>query len=563
MKKILALLSFCLFCSIFGDDRPNIIVILSDDMGYSDIGCYGSEVATPNLDQLAEGGLLFTQFYNTGRCCPTRGSLLTGLYPHQSGIGHMTGDYGSDGYRGDLSRNAVTIAEVLKMAGYSTYISGKWHVTPHIKPEGPKYNWPLQRGFERFYGTILGAGSFFDPVSLTRDNQQISPVADESYQPEQYYYTDAISDHAVKFIEQHQQRDSHKPFFLYMAYTAAHWPMHALEKDIAKYKGKYDQGYESIRNARFEKMKELGVIDPSWTLSPIAETWESQEHKAWDARNMEVYAAMIDNMDQGIGRMIQSLKKTGEFENTLILFMQDNGGCAEGLGRSAGKKHKDRLSPKPSKPDFAPMPKETLQKDMIPHQSRDGYLTRMGPENMAGPDGTYIAYGKGWANVSNAPFREYKHYVHEGGISTPLIAHWPKSIKDKGKLRHTPSHLIDIMATCVDLGQATYPQTYQTHNIIPMEGKSLQSIFQNDSLDRAHILWEHEGHRAIRKADWKLVMKKSIGKWELYNLKTDRTEMLDQSEQHPEKFKELVALWESEADRTLITPQPAKFLPKK
>ena len=400
-------------------------------MGFSDIGCYGSEVETPTLDGLAEKGLRFTQFYNTGRCCPTRASLLTGLYPHQAGIGHMTGDYGTEGYRGDLSRKAVTIGEVLKMSGYRTYISGKWHVTPHIAPEGPKYNWPLQRGFDRFYGTILGAGSFFDPVSLTRGNIQISPVADPFYKPEQYYYTDAISDHAVKFVEQHKERHESQPFFMYVSYTAAHWPMHALEKDIEKYKGKYDDGYEVIRKARYEKMKKLGLIDEKWDVSPIAEKWSDQEHKAWDARNMEVYAAMIDNMDQGIDRILKSLKKTGQYENTLILFMHDNGGCAETLGRNANGRHKHRGGAKPNKPDFPPMPKDQLQDSMIPEQSRDGYLTRMGPEVMPGPDGTYIAYGKGWANVSNVPFREYKHYVHEGGISTPLIAHWPKVLKIK------------------------------------------------------------------------------------------------------------------------------------
>lgn len=558
------LLKIGLLCSSWflqADDRPNIIVILSDDMGYSDIGCYGSEVQTPNLDKLAGNGLKFTQFYNTGRCCPTRASLLTGLYPHQAGIGHMTSDYGTDGYRGDLSKKAMTIAEVLKISGYKTYLSGKWHVTPHTNPDGPKYNWPLQRGFEKFYGTIFGAGSFYDPNTLTRDNTMISPVNDKEYQPEQYYYTDAISDHAVKFVNSHKDRHDTQPFFMYMAYTAAHWPMHALEKDIAKYKGRYDEGYEVIRNERFERMKKLGVIDPEWKLSPVAEKWADQKNKAWDAKNMEVYAAMIDNMDQGIGRVVDALKANDQFENTLILFMQDNGGCAETLGRTTRKNEHDRMTPKPSKPDFAPMAKDELQKDMIPHQSRDGYLTRMGPNNMPGPDGTYIAYGKGWANVSNVPFREYKHYVHEGGISTPLIAHWPAQIKNKGQMRKTPSHLIDIMATCVDIGEAYYPESYQGHDIIPMEGKSLLSVFQADTLARSHLFWEHEGNRAVRQGDWKLVMKKSDGIYELFNLKDDKTEMNNLIAEYPEKAAQLEQLWDSESDRTLVLPQPKKFLP--
>ena len=555
------------------DDRPNIVVIMSDDMGFSDLGCYGGEVNTPNLDRLASNGLRFTQFYNTGRCCPTRGSLLTGLYPHQSGIGHMMSDDGTDGYRGDLSNNALTIAEVLKTEGYKTYMSGKWHVTPHIKPNGPKYNWPLQRGFDHFYGTIHGAGSFYDPNSLTRDNTQISPFYDENYKPLKYYYTDAISDHAVNYVKDHKKEYPESPFFMYVAYTAPHWPMHALEKDIEKYKGGYDKGYEAIRNERIEKMKRLKLLNEDWKIPPSAMNWNEQKYKNWEARNMEVYAAMIDNMDQGIGRLVSELEKTRQFNNTLILYMQDNGGCAEGLGRGAAEisrsnweeslENKIMMTSKPDLPDMPPMNMEVLQKDMIPKQTRDGYLTRMGPNNLSGPDGTYIAYGKGWANVSNVPFREYKHYVHEGGISTPLIAHWPSKIKDKGQLRHTPGHLIDIMATCVDVARAKYPQVYKNRPILPMEGKSLASVFVDDTLERDWLLWEHEGNRAIRKGDWKLVMKRSIGKWELYNIVKDRTEMLDLSKKNPEIFNQMKELWTKEAIRTKVIPQPNRFLPAK
>ncbi|MEM7393237.1 MAG: sulfatase-like hydrolase/transferase [Verrucomicrobiota bacterium] len=392
--------------------RPNIIVIMSDDMGYSDIGCYGGEIETPHLDALAEGGLRYTQFYNTGRCCPTRASLLTGLYAHQAGIGQMTRGFDRPGYRGDLNKDVVTIAEVLKTAGYRTYMAGKWHVTSQLKPDGDKSNWPRQRGFDRFYGTIIGAGSFFDPWTLTREEKAITPDNDEAYQPEQYYYTDAISDHAVRYVNEHRESDDDSPFFLYMAYTAAHWPMHALEKDIAKYKGRYDAGYEVIRAARFKKMKELGVLK-DWGLSEAPQTWKDvpAADKAWELRCMEVYAAMVDNMDQGIGRLVHALKKNKQYNNTLILYLQDNGGCAENRGRKPLKKPAEGV---------VPMGKDELQTRMVPERSRAGYPVLTGSGVMPGPSETYIAYGKSWAHVSNTPFREYKATNHEGGIATPL-----------------------------------------------------------------------------------------------------------------------------------------------
>ncbi|MEM9479240.1 MAG: sulfatase-like hydrolase/transferase [Verrucomicrobiota bacterium] len=548
----------CAFCSffvlsplLFAAEKPNIIVMMSDDMGFSDIGCYGSEIDTPNLDALAANGLRFTQFYNTGRCCPTRASLLTGLYPHQAGIGHMMSDRGFDGYRGDLNKECVTIAEVLREAGYGTYISGKWHVTKEINPEGPKFNWPLQRGFDRFYGTIHGAGSFFDPNTLTRDNTYVTPVNDTEYQPEQYYYTDAISDHAVRFINEHCEQKKDDPFFVYVAYTAAHWPMHALEKDIAKYKGKYDSGYNALRRERFERMKDMGLIRRDAELSPDAEDWESYEHKEWDARNMEVYAAMIDNMDQGIGRIVEALKENGELDNTLILFMQDNGGCAENLGR---KLRDGAVATRPDKPTLPPLDKDYLQPDMIPKQTRDGYPLMMGPEVMPGPDGTYIAYGRGWANASNTPFREYKHWVHEGGIATPLVAHWPAGIERKNELDKTPSHLIDIMATCVDLAGAEYPSEFNGEKIQPLEGKSLKPAFSGKEVERDALYWEHEGNRAVRVGNWKLVAKGAKGKWELYNIGRDRSEMHDMSAERANIAERLAKKWQAWAERARVLP---------
>jgi len=282
-------------CSDSSDtsSRPNIIVIMADDMGYSDIGCYGGEINTPNLDKLAANGLRFTQFYNTSRCCPTRASLLTGLYPHQAGIGHMT-DSGHEleAYKGDLNNNSVTIAEVLKLNGYSTYMAGKWHVTPYVTPEGPKHNWPRQRGFDKFFGTIIGAGSYYDPNTLTDDNTQIPPG-------ENFYYTDAISDRAVDYIKQHDQEN---PYFIYVAYTAAHWPLHALPEDIAKYKGVYNRGWDVMRQERYDRMIKMGLIDKNWAMSerdPDSYPWEDEELKEWRIRCMEVYAAMVDNMDRG------------------------------------------------------------------------------------------------------------------------------------------------------------------------------------------------------------------------------------------------------------------------
>ncbi|QTN31614.1 sulfatase-like hydrolase/transferase [Akkermansiaceae bacterium] len=556
MTRLFHITSICFFIGALtataedGPGKPNIILIMSDDMGYSDIGCYGGEIETPTLDRLAANGLRFTRFYNTGRCCPTRASLLTGLYAHQAGIGEMTNDGGQRGYRGDLSRNAVTIAEALKPAGYRSYMAGKWHVTKQLKPEGDKSNWPLQRGFDRFYGTIIGAGSFFDPWTLTRGNDAITPENDEEYQPKEYYYTDAISDHASRYVREHSKDHAGKPFFMYVSYTAAHWPMHALEKDIAKYKGRYDAGYEAIREARYEKMKALGVIG-DWKLSPADASWKAvdESERAWELRCMEVYAAMVDSMDQGIGRIVESLQATGQLDNTLILYLQDNGGCAEANGRKTPKR--------PLPDDIVPMGKDELQTMMVPQRSRDGRPVRTGPGEMPGPADTYIAYGRNWASVSNTPFREYKSSNHEGGIATPLIAHWPKGIAARNELRHEPGHLVDLMATCIELSGQEYPARFADHDILPMEGRSLAGGFAADRTEERVLLFEHFGKAAIRKGPWKLVRAGETRPWELYAIEDDRSELNDLSKTHPEKVRELADLWEKEAERTFIYPKPA------
>ncbi|MDE0836653.1 MAG: arylsulfatase [Akkermansiaceae bacterium] len=521
--------------------KPNIIVILSDDMGVSDIGCYGGEINTPTLDSLAANGLRFTQFYNTGRCCPTRASLLSGLYPHQAGVGHMMGDRGADGYRGEFSKHAVTIAEALKPAGYSTYMAGKWHITKDVKgkTDVALRNWPRQRGFDRFYGTIHGAGSFWDPNSLTRDDTLITPENDAEYQPKNgYYYTDAISDNAVRYIK---ENDKNKPFFLYVAYTAAHWPMHARETDIANYKGKYDGGYDAIRQARFKRMQEIGMIGAESKLSPTVGNWETLKNKDVALRNMETYAAMVTSMDEGIGRIVKQLNDQNILDNTLILFMQDNGGCQEDF--TVNRRDDGERAATPS---AGVMSKDELQFKMIPEKSRDGFPMRLGPKVMPGPADTYNMYGINWANVSNTPFRLYKHYVHEGGSSSPLIVHWPTAVKAKGEWRKTPGHLIDIMATCMDVSGADYPKTHNGNEIKPMEGKSLVPVFNGKTIDRDALYWEHEKNCAIRVGKWKLVGRgvltndgPDISKWELYNMDEDRSELNDLAKSNPEMVQKL------------------------
>ncbi len=537
--------------------RPNVIVIMSDDMGYSDLGCYGGEIDTPHLDSLARGGVRFTQFYNTARCCPTRASLLTGLYPHQAGIGHMMNDRGLEGYRGDLNRRCVTIAEALKPAGYRAYLAGKWHVTKKVVPttEADKHNWPLQRGFDRFYGTIHGAGSFFDPNSLTRDNTPVSPYADPEYQPREFYYTDAINDHAARFVADHARDHPGQPFFLYVAHTAPHWPMHAKAADLAKYRGRYDAGYDAIRAARVAKMKQLGLIDPRWELAPQkGGAWAEVRDREFELRCMEVFAAMIDCLDQGIGRLVAELKRTGQFDNTLLLFLQDNGGCAEGMGRQTSTSAPRHRAAQPSLP---PLAATYLQPDMVPKQTRDGFPMRQGYGVLPGAADTYHAYGEAWANVSNTPFREYKHWVHEGGISSPLIAHWPAGIprSRQGALEPQPAHLIDLMATCVDLAGARYPTERDGERIHPLEGVSLRPALSGWPLERtAPIFFEHEGNRAVRDGRWKLVAKGPAGAWELYDLEADRTETHNLAARHPDRVRTMVGQWEAWARRAHVLP---------
>lgn len=538
--SILLIGSFALLLSLngpvcaAGTPPPNIVLIMADDMGYSDIGCYGSEIQTPNIDRMAANGLRFTQFYNTGRCCPTRASLLTGLYPHQAGVGHMVNDRNLPGYRGRLNENCVTLAEVLKPAGYRTGVSGKWHVTPfdyETEKASHPASWPLQRGFDFFRGSLAGGGNFFRPKGWMHGNDFVKTG-------EGFYYTDAVSENAAEFI---RTTDAAQPLFLYMAYTAPHWPLHAHEEDIARYEGKYDQGWDKLREQRLARMRELGLIKEEWKLSgrdKKVPAWEQAKNKKWEARRMAVYAAQIDRMDQGIGQVIKALEQSDRIDNTLILFLADNGGCAEVIGGSKRHAHADTDTSRwGTRPDVMP----------------------------GGPD-TYASYGVGWANASNTPFRLYKHYVHEGGISSPLVAHWPKGIDaaQYGKLNHSPAHLVDIMATCIDLAKASYPDERNGLAMPPAQGVSLRPAFKGGQLQRSQpLFFEHEGNRALRDGPWKIVAKGARGAWELYNLDTDRTELNNLAAKQPERLQQMVARWDKKAESTHAKPAPWSAKKKK
>jgi arylsulfatase A-like enzyme len=503
-------------CLLAAAERPNIVIMMADDMGFSDIGCYGGEIETPNLDRLADNGLRFTQFYNSGRCCPTRASLLTGRHPHQAGIGHMTSegdlrfDLGFPGYRGRLNRESVTIAEVLKPAGYKTLMSGKWHVGTYAGM------WPVDRGFERYFGVVRGASNFFLPRPdklLSLDRTPVVPDQD-------FYTTDRFTDYAIEFVSDADKADDNQPFFLYLAYTAPHWPMHAWPEDVEKYRGKYLNGWDWLRGERLARMRKMGLIKADWKLSGHDRLrWEILPEATRDEMDhrMAIYAAMVDRLDQNIGRFVETLAKLGELDNTLLLFLVDNGGCAEGGNLGGG-------------------PREQLG-------TKKGY---------------FLTYGKGWANASNTPFREYKHWVHEGGISSPLIVHWPKGFEAKGEWRDEPSHLIDLMATSVDVAGAKYPVEFNGHRIGAMEGESLLPVFTGKPLGREALYWEHEGNRAVRMGKWKLVAKNKQP-WELYDMDDDRTETNDISAANPETRDKMIAMYDVWARRANVLPgRPAR-----
>lgn len=533
------------------DSRPNIIVILADDLGYSDLGCYGGEINTPNINYLASQGIRYKSFYNISRCCPTRASLLTGIYNHDAGIGEMTTDRGEDGYRGYLTENTVTLAEVLKSAGYHTAMTGKWHVSNTIEQptKEKQLNWlnhktnfpafspieqyPTNRGFEKFFGTLWGVIDYFDPFSLVSGTKPITSV------PKDYYHTDAINDTAATYIKEFAKDD--KPFFLYIAENAPHWPLQAKPEDIEKYKDTYKVGWEAIRKDRYEKMVKMGLIDPKTTkLSPRLNadlTWDANPDKIWDARAMAVHAAMIDRMDQGIGRVLDALKETNQLENALILFLSDNGASPEisanyGIGF-------DR-----------------------PSETRDGEKIDY-PVNkiiLPGSQTTFGSIGPRWANVANTPYKLAKAQSYEGGIRTPMIAFWPTGLKaKKGGFSNQVGHVMDFMKTFVELTGAQYPKRYKNHQINPMQGVSLIPSF-NGKADEGHseLFNEHFGARYARSAEWKIVAKPQEKFWHLYKIDEDESEVNDLASQFPEKVKELDTKWNAWAKANNVLPKPGK-----
>ena len=497
--------------------KPNIVIILADDMGYSDLGCYGGEIETPNLDGLAKDGLRYRQFYNSARSCPSRAMLMTGLYPHQAGMGWMAAaDMGRPEYQGSLNRECVTIAEVLKTAGYDTYMCGKWHLSSDRQNNGNVLeNWPKQRGFDHFYGIVGGAANYFK-TTVNVDNHQEKTPDDGSF-----YFTHAISDTAAVFIRNHNY--SENPLFLYLAYTAPHWPLHALEKDIDKYAEKYRAGWDSLREERFSRQVAMGLFDSETVLSPRDRTvkaWNelSAEEQEEYAMRMAIYAAQVDAMDQGIGRVVDALRQAGQLDNTVIMFMSDNGACAEFISR--------------------------------------------GRKSLDGSADTYESYRINWANLSSTPYREYKHFTNEGGIATPLIVHYPDGI-DKN-LNNTfvdeCGQFTDIMATCVELSGATYPSVYAGHKIHPMQGVSLLPNFQGNRTNRGSMFWEHEGNIAVRDGKWKIVCKTTEdtcfdeASIELYDMELDPTEMNDLSVKYPERLKSMYSKWLEWAESIGVLP---------
>jgi arylsulfatase len=504
---------------------------MADDMGFSDAGCYGGEIKTPNLDRLAADGLRFTQFYNCARCCPTRASLLTGQYPHDVGLARNGRS---------LTRNGITIAEALKQVGYNTAMAGKWHLSRtatladnklHQKwldhqhdpgrPFAPLDTYPANRGFDKHYGVIWGVIDFFDPFSLVEGTEPVREV------PKDYYFTDAITRKSVQYIHEFSRSD--KPFFLYVAHCAPHWPLHARPEDIAKYKDTYKEGWDTLRRQRYRHMLKMGLFQKENTpLPPIQDKgrkWErlSEREKSFQAAKMAVHAAMVDRMDQGIGKIVEALEQTGELENTVIFFLSDNGASPE-VPQAPGY---DRSS-----------------------QTRDGRKIRYEGIPEPGPETTYTGIGAAWASASNTPFRYWKKESFEGGCHTPLIVHWSSGLKVKpGSVTDQVGHVMDIMPTCLELAGARYPAAHQGHALTPLDGGSLAPILAA-STRKPHdkIFFEHMGGRAVLAKKWKLVALDGQA-WELYDLQEDKTETNNLAGRYPDRVQAMGCQWDEWADQ--------------
>ncbi len=510
----------------------NVIIFLADDLGFSDIGGYGGEIRTPNLDRLAGSGVKLSNFHNTPRCSPSRASLLTGIHPHQTGIGILTGSNAAEGgYAGNLNKRCATIAEVLKSNGYITAITGKWHLTN--SPNKPNGAWPTDRGFDNFFGTLDGCATYFRPGTLTRGLENVESEADND--PD-FFYTDAIATEAAKFIE---ERPSDKPYFLYVPFTAPHWPLHARVETINSYAGTYDAGWDVIRAKRLERQKSLGIIPKETELSPRDArvlSWEEEPEKKWQARRMEVYAAMVTEMDTAIGKILDQVEKSNEWDNTIIIFLSDNGACAEALPL-------DDIS------EFR------RAKNLISTRTRDGRKVVLGndPDVMPGGEDTYASYGVGWANVSNTPFRLYKRYTHEGGVMSPFIIHWPAGKLTNGKVNTSTFQLVNVAPTLYDALGVTYPANLNGNALEPLAGGSMLPALQSSDSQSSQLWWEHIGNGAIIRGKWKLV-RQYDWEWELYDLTTDRNELKDLSGANPEVVAELSVEWQKLADQYGVIP---------
>ncbi|MDF1816296.1 MAG: arylsulfatase [Verrucomicrobiales bacterium] len=525
MRSFLFLL--CVFLAPLSSSsaKPNILYILADDLGFSDLGCFGGEIHTPVLDSLAGNGVRMTQLYNTGRCCPSRAALLTGQYPHRVGLGHMTtNDLGRPGYRGVVSEEAMSIAQVLAPAGYRSFIAGKWHLgTPD----------PTKHGFEEFYGTLVSAKRFFDPDHLVRLPEGRKA---RQYPEGEFYATDAVTDHAIDFINLARETPD-KPWLLYLAYNAPHFPLHAPKEEIAKYAERYNQGWDQLREERLGRMKEMGIVAADTKLSPRS-TWQNYgetktgTNPAWHsldedrktdlARRMAIYSAMIDRLDQQIGRVIEELKQSGELENTLIVFTSDNGACFEW---------------------------DPFGFDIVSSNQNILHTGEMLDE--MGQPGTFHSVGSGWANASNTPWRMYKHFNHEGGIASPGIVHWPAGLKaEPGSIDHHPAHIIDLLPTALAVSGAEYTGK------LSLPGEDLISLLNSpQSTSDRKLFFEHQGNRAVRHGTWKLVAFDDKP-WELYDLHNDRSEMNDLSQAQPERVSAMNADWEEWAEKNQVTPLP-------
>jgi arylsulfatase len=491
-------------------DRPNILFIIDDDMGVSDLGCYGGEIETPHLDGLAKNGLRFTNYYVHNMCWPTRASIMTGLYP-------KTALPANGSASGGLHPESTTLPQELRDAGYATFMAGKWHLSSAGQPDGPHA--PHSRGFDHFYGTINGASDFFAPDDLQLDGKDMTHEWKDNGA---YFYSDAIADYTLKFLKDHAAgADKAKPFFMYMAFTSAHWPLHAKPEDIAKYKSKYAMGWDKLREQRHARMKELGVVDPKWPLSPRhpdVPAWDEEENKAWQERRMEVYAAQVTNMDWNIGRVISFLKESGQFDNTLIVYQHDNGGCHVEYGKTRK----------------GPWTREF---------TTDGRKQPIVPGNipglMPGPQTTFQSYGYGWANASNTPYRLFKQHDHQGGTLSPLIVSWPKGLAGKlaGGISHEVCHVVDMMPTLLTAAGAPLPE----QKPLALEGRSFLPVLHGKADKRQRqeaIYWAHAKGKAIRMGEWRMV-RVGNGPWELYNIVKDGTELNDLAEEMPEKVKQL------------------------